>query len=70
MCCTENTVEMDYRDIWQIKAAVAQFGGQLREELGQLMEHTDLVHSAMSPLIQRTSRWSLLVQILRSASSV
>ena len=28
-----------------IKAAVAQFGGQLREELGQLMACTDLVHS-------------------------
>ena len=28
-----------------IKAAVAQFRGQLREELGQLMERTGLVHS-------------------------
>jgi hypothetical protein len=28
-----------------IKAAVAQFGGQLREELGQLMTRTDLLQS-------------------------
>lgn len=28
-----------------IKAAVAQFGGQLREELAQLMECTDILQS-------------------------
>ena len=39
-CSLPSTLSFDV-----IKAAVAQFGGQLREELGQLMECTDLVHS-------------------------
>ena len=28
-----------------IQAAIAQFGGQLREELGQLMQRTDMLQS-------------------------
>ena len=39
-CSLPSTLSLDV-----IKAAVAQFGGQLREELGQLMKHTDLLHS-------------------------
>ena len=39
-CSLPSTLSFDV-----IKAAVAWFGGQLREELGQLMECTDLVHS-------------------------
>lgn len=39
-CSLPHTLSLDV-----IKAAVAQFGGQLREELGQLMERTDLLQS-------------------------
>ena len=39
-CSLPPTLSLDV-----IKAAVAQFGGQLREELGQLMKRTDVLDS-------------------------
>ena len=39
-CSLPSTLSLDV-----IKAAVAQFGGLLREELGQLMKHTDMLDS-------------------------
>ena len=39
-CSLPSTLSLDV-----IKAAVAQFGGQLREELGQLMMRTDMLDS-------------------------